>query len=653
MRKRNLLRRIGVQGFLVFLVTLLLPVMAMADVENLFTSTVKVSDNSPGVKQNADRSGKATVASGDTVYTVWQDGRDTPYGGDNLFIAKSTDGGKTYGPNVPVTNIRGSRNYPTIAAEGDNVYVAWHNFPSIYFARSTDGGQTFGPAFRVDTDPKIAYQGRVSMTSDKKGNVYVVWEERGDKAAVFLAKSTDHGATFNKKVRVSYDVDTWVVGLNTDVAVDDAGNVYVAWMDNYWPYAHIVVSSSTDGGASFTSHYIPDPVTNGQSLPQVTAKGDGEVLLAWQGGDLLYSHSTDKGKSFTPPRKLADKPSPGKSGVSRDPQGNIYAVWESKGYLYMNWSIDGGATFLPSVKVSDRPLHYYWNWNMQPGAPSIAVTDKGEVAVTWTDATSDVLAIYASGSLKSFVDRVPPVTSVLLDGTLGTAGWYTSPVTVTLSATDSASGVAHTEYSLDGTTWSTYTAPITVTAEGLSTIFYRSLDNAGNVEVAEHVDIRIDTESPVITIGGIQEGAIYQIGLVTVATYSAEDSVSGVKDSSAVLTGGDESGIGIFNYNVTASDIAGNTRTSTVAYTVASTLPGTMELVNHYLGSGAINKQGIAQSLGAKLRNALEAMNRGNIAAAQNVIRAFINEVTAQTGKAISQDAAAILLIAGKYLISQ
>ena len=62
------------------------------------------------------------------------------------------------------------------------------------------------------------------------------------------------------------------------------------------------------------------------------------------------------------------------------------------------------------------------------------------------------------------IDSVVPTTAASLSGTLGNNGWYTStPVGVTLTATDATSGVASVTYKLDGGASTAYTAPFAVT----------------------------------------------------------------------------------------------------------------------------------------------------------------------------------------------
>ena len=60
-------------------------------------------------------------------------------------------------------------------------------------------------------------------------------------------------------------------------------------------------------------------------------------------------------------------------------------------------------------------------------------------------------------------------------------------------------------------------------------------------------------------------------------------------------------------------------------------------------------KDGVGSSLCAKLENAAAARDRGDLKAAQNIVKAFANEANAQRGKAIaSEDADLLILLAGR-----
>jgi len=79
-------------------------------------------------------------------------------------------------------------------------------------------------------------------------------------------------------------------------------------------------------------------------------------------------------------------------------------------------------------------------------------------------------------------DSIPPVTGINLNGIAGRNNWYISDVQATLTAVDNegGSGVAGTVYSFDGTSWHACTGPLTLSAEGETTLYYRSADKAGN-----------------------------------------------------------------------------------------------------------------------------------------------------------------------------
>jgi len=100
-------------------------------------------------------------------------------------------------------------------------------------------------------------------------------------------------------------------------------------------------------------------------------------------------------------------------------------------------------------------------------------------------------------------DATPPTTTHTLDPAEpnGENGWYTSPVEVTLEATDNegGSGVETTEYSVDGAEFQPYSEPFTVSEDGEHTVEYRSTDADGNQEAPKSVDLKIDTAAPTTT----------------------------------------------------------------------------------------------------------------------------------------------------------
>ncbi len=91
-------------------------------------------------------------------------------------------------------------------------------------------------------------------------------------------------------------------------------------------------------------------------------------------------------------------------------------------------------------------------------------------------------------------DATAPNVSAAL-GPPPTGGFYSSPTSVTISSSDATSGLASTEYRVDGGPWTAYSAPVSVTGDGSHTVDYRATDNAGNVGSGS-TTFRIDTTAP-------------------------------------------------------------------------------------------------------------------------------------------------------------
>jgi len=72
--------------------------------------------------------------------------------------------------------------------------------------------------------------------------------------------------------------------------------------------------------------------------------------------------------------------------------------------------------------------------------------------------------------------------------------------TVTLSATDNASGVASTFYTVDGGAAQTYSAPFIISTGGSHAISYWSVDVAGNVEVANTASVVVPVQLASVTV---------------------------------------------------------------------------------------------------------------------------------------------------------
>jgi hypothetical protein len=96
----------------------------------------------------------------------------------------------------------------------------------------------------------------------------------------------------------------------------------------------------------------------------------------------------------------------------------------------------------------------------------------------------------------SVQDVLPPITNAIYNGTLGHRMWYTSNVSVVLTAYDSNTSALDIRYSLDSGPWSAYISEILVTGDGIHKLQFHSEDDQGNMEDTKTIEVRVDTEAP-------------------------------------------------------------------------------------------------------------------------------------------------------------
>jgi len=157
----------------------------------------------------------------------------------NLFLARSTDGGRTFKTSL-VDRSAAAADCPdylcgyaylaaqiVVAADDDGtVYALWtagavdRGPARAYFARSTDGGATFGPRTEVSSAPQGADHAFPAIVARGRGDVRISWmdarEAAGAGAAavpawnVYYRTSTDGGVTWSGE----QDLSTPVAGFS-------------------------------------------------------------------------------------------------------------------------------------------------------------------------------------------------------------------------------------------------------------------------------------------------------------------------------------------------------------------------------------------------------------------------------------------------------
>ena len=144
----------------------------------------------------------------------------------------------------------------------------------------------------------------------------------------------------------------------------------------------------------------------------------------------------------------------------------------------------------------------------------------------------------AEQKLTVIVNNSPPTTVLTLSPphrSMPDGSYMASPTTVlNLFASGSPSGIAKTEYQIDGGPWQS-AAPFTISTEGAHTIRFRSMDRLGNKEEPKSASVSIDKKPPLteIQIDGIFTGAGKTLYASAAATFrlSAASPVIGILKS--------------------------------------------------------------------------------------------------------------------------
>ncbi|WP_202918449.1 OmpL47-type beta-barrel domain-containing protein [Streptomyces cavernae] len=184
-------------------------------------------------------------------------------------------------------------------------------------------------------------------------------------------------------------------------------------------------------------------------------------------------------------------------------------------------------------------------------------------------------------------DTTPPETSATVSGERNDKGEYVSMATVTVTASDTGSGVNSIEYAIGSGAWRTYTAPVMVHETGTHQVRYRATDKAGNTAAEKSVTFTVveppvsDTTPPVTgaSVEGVRNSAGAYVNTAKVTLSATDTGGSGLATIEYSLDGGPYieyttpvvvGRAGTHSVTYRARDKAGNTaQPRTVSFTIA------------------------------------------------------------------------------------
>jgi hypothetical protein len=281
-----------------------------------------------------------------------------------------------------ITEKPGYFNEPSIAVNPKNpqqVAVAWQINASAGY--SGDGGKTWTIA--SGTAPKnYRVSGDVSITYDAAGHVvlcYIAFDKLG------TSQYWAHGATRN--------------GIFVRRSLDGG--------KTWEPDAVSVISHESTPGIPFEDK--PYIVADTGSSPHA-----GNLYIGWtqftlSASELLFSRSTDGGKTWSKPITLSSVP-----GLPRDdngalegfhgvvaPDGTLYTVWSDRDGIMMAVSHDGGATFTKDHRILKTGPAYFGitGVSRSDGFPQIGINPaNGRLYVAWTDFNNGDVDVFVASS---------------------------------------------------------------------------------------------------------------------------------------------------------------------------------------------------------------------------------------------------------------
>jgi hypothetical protein len=140
----------------------------------------------------------------------------------------------------------------------------------------------------------------------------------------------------------------------------------------------------------------------------------------------------------------------------------------------------------------------------------------------------DVAGNNATENRRVQVDLTDPSLAIRPSGIAGPEAWYRSDVHIALDAADAGSGLALTEFQLDGGSWTTGSAT-TITQEGIHVLNVRVRDQAGR-QVTAGATIQIDKTAPLSRFVSPTDGSSKTVAKGTlVLSGQSADAFSGVR----------------------------------------------------------------------------------------------------------------------------
>lgn len=299
------------------------------------------------------------------------------------------------------------------------------------------------------------------------------------------------------------------------------------------------------------------------------------VLSANEDGDIYYtlngSDPTTSSLKYTDPIVLNEGVTSVKY-MAIDQAGNKSKIFEQT----YDIDLDSTIAISPKSSIDNEPFSitltttqrgtiYYTIDGTNPTTLSnkylepIAINNRGVTVLKYMFVNSQGVRseVYTEYYL---LDDDNPKSAFLINGLKGFNDWYVSDVEIDLVGADNLA-FAGTYYSLNGAPWKKYDDTLVVGQEGSNTIYFYTVDAAGNKKAINKETFQIDKTAPEIVIKSPLAGESYDINERLIANWTVSDKYSGLDYAVGTVASGVQLSTateGEKNFTVYARDEAGN-----------------------------------------------------------------------------------------------
>ncbi len=297
-----------------------------------------------------------------------------------LFVARSTDGGATWGRPVQAAQnsdrIFNDKPWLTVdrspTGTRGTLYLTWTRFTTISAQQeradivevsSTDGGATWSATVQVSrASDQTNVQGSYPAVGPD-GALHVLYFDNTATPALWVAASADRGATFAAPARVA-DVHLPPSPLPTSkfrifvlpvLAIDPTDGALAATWNDYPGNSDVLLTASHDGGGTWGTpvRVNEDTTTTDQFFPTATFGPDGRLHVAWLDRrddphnltfSCYYAQSSDDGATFSANVRLATAQSDPSIGFQGTLIGDYIAADATAGRAWVAWVDTRGGT---------------------------------------------------------------------------------------------------------------------------------------------------------------------------------------------------------------------------------------------------------------------------------------------------------------------